>query len=172
MKKATNEEIQKAIEDFNKIDPQEFLMNAVLHQVSLKDLCKLSDEETETLYSSAYTLYNYGKYQDAINIFTPLTHMNLKETKYWMGLGACHQMLKQYDDALRAYALVIMLDVNNIQAPSHVAECHIAKGDIEQAKVALSYIVDEPLENLSDQDKEVVKRGKSLLEVISTKDNK
>jgi len=81
-------------------------------------------------------------------------------------------MLKQYDDALRAYALVIMLDVNNIQAPFHVAECHIAKGDIEQAKVALSYIVDEPLENLSDQDKEVVKRGKSLLEVISTKDNK
>ena len=52
----------------------EFIANKFLRgEVSLADLVGLDDQEIEVIFLTGHYLYNFGKYQEALNIFSVLT---------------------------------------------------------------------------------------------------
>jgi type III secretion system low calcium response chaperone LcrH/SycD len=100
----------------------------------------ISNEELNAVYSLAYSYYSTGRYEDALKLFKFLVLFDHMSQKYWTGLGSTHQMLKQYDEALAAYAQAAIFDLENPKPMYYAALCHYAKGDKVKAASAVRAI--------------------------------
>lgn len=118
----TQQEIQSLVDDF-------FEKGG-----TFKDIKGLSDETMEAVYGVAFNLYSHGKYEDAEKIFRFLGFFDHLNKKYFMGLGACRQMLKKYQEAIESYTFASMLDADDPLPPLHAGECHLATGNLEAAE--------------------------------------
>lgn len=94
-----------------------------------------SNDDLRIIYSFAYTLYQTGDYDQAKPIFQQLAAFKPFEQKYWLGLAACWQMEKQYDEALKGWAMAFLLKEEDPIPHFHAAECYEALGnDVEGIK--------------------------------------
>ena len=101
---------------------------------TLKDIRGLTTEQMEGIYALAYNLYDQSLYEEAHNIFTFLCLYDHLETKYWLALGACRQMLKRYQAAIDAFSMAALLDEENPAVPLHAAECYLALDNLDGAE--------------------------------------
>lgn len=101
---------------------------------TFKELKDMDDNTMEAIYQVAYNLYQYGKYDEAIKIFRFLGFFDHYNKKYFMGLGACLQMLKQYKEAIDAYSFAALLDINDPKPPLYAGECHLVLGNLDEAQ--------------------------------------
>lgn len=98
-----------------------------------------NQNDAKVLYSQAYGYYNSGLYHKAKDCFRLLTALFPNDHKYWYGLGATLQMLRDYEDAIQAYSLGALVDLDE-QDPAphlHAAECFMAIRKYEKATIAL-----------------------------------
>jgi type III secretion system low calcium response chaperone LcrH/SycD len=101
----------------------------------------LDADELEALYALAYNLYNQARWAQALKLFSFLTFHDHLERRFHLGRAACLQMLKQHEDALRAYGLAYVLDVLDPMVSLRIAECLIALRRKEDALTALETVV-------------------------------
>lgn len=119
---------------------QETVLKQLLeHGIKPKDVMGLNDALVEGIYGQAYRLYNTGKYKDAIQLFRLLMMLNATEPRYTMGLAACYHMLKEYDNAVGAYALCSTIDPGNPIPYYHVSDCYIKLNDKHSALLSLEF---------------------------------
>lgn len=85
----------------------------------------MTSEKFEWLYAQAYSIYKSGKYRDAIALFKFLATMRPTTSKYFLGLGACYFMLKDYETALFPYLAAANIDKKSPIPLYYVAECFI-----------------------------------------------
>ncbi len=85
----------------------------------------MTSEKFEWLYAQAYSIYKAGKYRDAIALFKFLATMNPSVSKYYLGLGACYFMLKDYETALFPYLAAANIDKQSPIPLYYVAECFL-----------------------------------------------
>jgi type III secretion system low calcium response chaperone LcrH/SycD len=109
-----------------------------------KSLAKFSTEE---LYEIAFLLYKNGKYDKAVNFFTLMTLLHPLERKFWMGLGACHEMLKGYDKAIECYGVAAVHDPEDPLVHWHAANCFFCKGDETKALGVLKTAIEVASKN-------------------------
>ncbi len=122
---------------------KELVANAALtirKGVPLKAAKGISDEELNAVYSLAYSYYSTGRYDEALKLFKFLVMFDHMCQKFWIGLGSTHQMLKQYDEAIAAYAQAAIFDLDNPKPMYYAALCHYAKGDKVKAASAVRAI--------------------------------
>jgi len=124
----SQEDITKAVED-------------VLNGKPMYEVAGWSTDQIDALYSAAYNHYQTGAYEEAIKIFKPLLVMNSTDNRVWLGYGAAAQMLKDHEDALKAYGYASLLDPNDPRPFFHAMECHISLKNFEEAKTAGEYVV-------------------------------
>ncbi|HEB77286.1 MAG TPA: CesD/SycD/LcrH family type III secretion system chaperone [Methylothermaceae bacterium] len=133
---------------------------------TLGDLKGFTPEEMEAVYSLAYNLHQQGRFEEAEKLFQFLCFYEHLDKRFWMGLGACRQQLKQYQGAIDAYSVLGMLDMENPYPPLHAADCYAALGDVEKAESALEAAIhwsgDKP------EYAEVKNRAELLLRAIKT----
>ena len=98
---------------------------------------QFSSEALLALYAMAYELYRNGKYEDAKTFFRLLALANSFERKYWMGLAASYQMLKDYEKALECYSAAAIQDPSDPYAHWHAADCFFHSDNVVKAKEAL-----------------------------------
>ena len=122
-KQLLNKTLGEISECLDRIDPSE-----------KKDF---SNEDLRVLYSLAYGLYQSGDYSEAKVIFHQLILSESLDQKYWLGFGACLQLEKKYDEALRAWGMASILDGDDPTPHFHAAECSFALNDLDQAGKAL-----------------------------------
>lgn len=87
---------------------------------------RIPPQASNELYLMAYNFYNNGKYDEAQNCFRTLVTIDAYQVDYWIGLGASLQMLKEYQEAIAAYAIASLIDAKNPIAHFHAAECFFA----------------------------------------------
>lgn len=97
----------------------------------------ISKEAEKELYSMAYSFYNNGKFQEALDCFLYLVRANTETAKNWNGLAATHQRLGNYLEAIGAYAVGALLDDKDPQIHMHAADCFFAINEGTQALDAL-----------------------------------
>ena len=97
----------------------------------------ISNEELESVYSLAYSYYTTGKYDEALKLFKFLVMFDHMNQKYWIGLGSVHQVLKQWDEAIAAYAQAMMFDVSKPKPIYYAALCYFAKGEKTHAAASV-----------------------------------
>ena len=96
-------------------------------------LPSFTEAEQEHLYATAYELYRNGKYERAKQVFYLLTLLNGVNRKFWMGLGASQQMLKDYRAALGSYSIAAAQNPEDPAVHEYAAECFFALNDLPLA---------------------------------------
>jgi type III secretion system low calcium response chaperone LcrH/SycD len=104
---------------------------------SVVPLPVISKNSEKELYSMAYSFYNNGKFQEALDCFLFLVRANADAAKYWIGFAAVHQKLKNYHEAIGAFAVAALLDTKDPQIHMHAADCFFAVNERTQASDAL-----------------------------------
>jgi type III secretion system low calcium response chaperone LcrH/SycD len=117
---------------------------------TLKQLRGVTNEELEAVYFLAYGYYQTGRIEEASKLFRFLVFFDHLNAKYWFGLGAVHQVAKNYQDAIVCYGYSSFLDLSNPKPQYHAAECCLAMGDKLNAASAL-----EALNEYSEANTEV-----------------
>lgn len=110
----------------------------------------IDDKQAEAIYLLAFELYQKGDYAKATTLFGGLVLSRKNEFKYWLGLGASHQMLKHYHKALNAYQFAQQIDPEHPMAFFHSAEC---LWNQNKAKEALESLKNAEKRALKDQKK-------------------
>jgi type III secretion system low calcium response chaperone LcrH/SycD len=105
---------------------------------TFQDFTALTPESMEVLYSVAYNYYTAGKFDDAENVFQLLSVLNHFERKYWKGLAASRENQGKYEDALKAYGYIAVLDITDPYAPFHAGKCLICLGRASDAESAFT----------------------------------
>lgn len=148
--KGEEEHVKKAVskvaEDYDEKVLQNVMdttLNIVQKGISPKDAMGVSDEQSEAIYAQAYRLYNTGKYQEAIHLFRVLIFLLPNEYKYSLGLAACFHMLKEYDNAIRAYMVAGLLDGNSPIPHFHASDCYIQMQDPASAILMLDMAINK-----------------------------
>ncbi len=142
---------------------EEFLTN----NSTLKELKGLTDKEMEAVYTAAFNYYSHDKFKEAHELFTALCQFDHQQFKYWMGLGASRQMLKQHEGAVEAYGMAALIDNANPKVPFHAADCLLALKDYERAKQALEAAIF--ISKALKKHKDIQSEAESLLEMIDAK---
>ncbi len=128
----------QAMPDAGQIEKTAALIQEVLENGgTLGDLKGFTPEEMEAVYSLAYNLHQQGRFEEAEKLFQFLCFYEHLDKRFWMGLGACRQQLKRHREAIEAYSVLGMLDMENPYPPLHAADCYVALGDMEKAESAL-----------------------------------
>jgi len=96
--------------------------------------------DAKVLYSQAFHFYNAGLYHKAKDCFRVLTAIQPGNYNYWYGLGATFQMLRDYDNAIQAYSLGALADLEEKDPLPHLqaAECLMAIRKYDRAHIALN----------------------------------
>lgn len=103
---------------------------------TLKDFSAFTDDEMEAAYATGCQQIDQGRYDQAEKVFEFLCRLDHYEGKYWIGLGACRQMQKKYDSAVKSYALAGIHDMENPIPALRAAECYVALGKWTEADSA------------------------------------
>ena len=104
---------------------------------TLKQLKGVTNAELEAVYTLAFGYYRTGKYDEALKLFQFLVLFDHLNAKYWMGLGAVQQVLKDYQNAVASYGYCSFLKLDNPKPQLHAAECFLAMGDKRNAASSL-----------------------------------
>ena len=123
-------------EDLNSTDEdqvEEKLLEFFGKGGTFKDLKDMSDDAMEAIYSVAYNLYQGGKYEEAQKVFQFLCFYDHFNRKYFMGLGACQQMLKEYENAIEIFSFTTILDSEDPRPMLYIGDCQLALGNQEEA---------------------------------------
>lgn len=105
---------------------------------TLKNLRGLDARDMEVIYSVAHGFYSEGKYEEAERAFQFLCLYDHTNARYWMAFGACEQMLKKYESAIRGYAQSFAFNADDPWPLVRTAECRLALGDLGSAESALT----------------------------------
>ena len=165
------------LNDLNDLDEQDGANGITLDQLSqmlklgtttLKAVRGLTDDEMESAYALAHDYYVTGRYDDAETLFRFLTTYDHLNGRYWMGMGAVHQVKRRYREAIQAYALVISIDdMRNVDASFHAAECFLALGDRVNAASAVAH-VRQFADAKTEHGRTVLARANRLSKMIET----
>lgn len=126
----------------------------------------LSEESRESLYSIAYHCYYNGKYEEALNGFTLLALTESGDLRYWMGVGACQQVLQKLEEALGAYAFAALINAEDPLPPFHAAQCLFTLGRKEDGFLALALA--EKLAKRNPETQELLSRISVMQETWSS----
>lgn len=94
----------------------------------------IATPELEQLYLMAYGNYQSGKFEAAHGVFKGLCVLNHYDARFFLGLGACRQALKQYELAIQSYVYGALVDIKDPRFPFHAGECHLQLGDLTAAE--------------------------------------
>ena len=123
-----------------KIDPAKIandVQTLIEKRATLKQMKGVSNEELEAVYSLAFGYYQTGKYEEAHKLFQFLVLFDHLNAKYWFGLGATQQALRDFQNAAVSYGYCSFLKLDNPKPQLHAAECFLAMGDKRNAASSL-----------------------------------
>lgn len=109
-------------------------------QTTEKTESSFKDLEIDSLYSIAYQLYQRKEYLEALPFFKILAQSSPKNGKFWKALGACLQMLKEYESALNCYttAQILNRQQEDLLLYIHAADCYFALEQTENGLKTLN----------------------------------
>ena len=111
------------------------MMQELLEEVRESDA--LTDAQVEQFYAYAFAQYRSGGLQKAEEIFQVLCARRPFEARFWFGFAATLQEEKNYEGALRGWAMVALLDNSNPYPHFHAAECSFSIRNLRDAALAL-----------------------------------
>lgn len=92
----------------------------------------LTDELKEN-FQKGSVLYEEGKYEDAIGIFSAIVEEFPNAYIINLNIGNCYFQMENYDEAEKFYKMVIEEEPDNVGALMGIGNCHTNRGDNDKA---------------------------------------
>lgn len=130
-------------EDFlRKLRHSRALQQELMAGKPLHEIIGFSQEILQHFYAAAYRLYQTGKDSEAADAFFFLTALDPSVKVYWLGLGMAEQCLNRFEEALTAYAMASMIDVEDPLPYYHSGACYHAVRDLDNARKSLEMAIE------------------------------
>lgn len=110
---------------------------------TFQEIIGYEDATMEKFYAAAYRLFERGEFRQAADAFIFLTTLNPYTHKYWLGLGMAEQSTEEFEAALVAYAMAVMIQVSNPIPHFHSATCYYRMGDKNSAAQSLDLAIEQ-----------------------------
>lgn len=121
----------------------EFIAKKFLRgEVTLAELMQLNEKEIEVIFLMGHYLYNYGKYQPSLNVFSVLTLYKPFVSRYWRAAGAANQALKKYKEAIVAYDMALTTNFNDVVSYTYRGESKLSSGRTKEGIADLQRAVE------------------------------
>lgn len=101
----------------------------------------ISKEMMEKLYSRAYNLFQSGKYEEALRVFSALRKLDPSDMRYSFGIAACYQYKKEYLLAIGNYFVCNHIDPLNPVPYFHLYDCFVKAEHPFAALPAIQYCI-------------------------------
>lgn len=133
----------------------------------LKDEFQLSDHFMFEMYKTGVDTYEQEKqYADAANIFLILAVLDPLKKEHWLSYGMVEHKLHRFEDALRAYAIAIIYDIDDPVPYYCSGQCYLGKHEEKLAR----FFFEKTLEVLKKRPMpELEKEVKAVLETMRRK---
>jgi type III secretion system low calcium response chaperone LcrH/SycD len=118
-------------------DLQRATEHVMVHGGSIAEVRGVTPEELEAVYAIAYAEYGQKHLDKAEALFRFLCTFDHRVAKYWIGLGATRQELKEWQPAMMAYVMAGMFDAKDPVPALQTGDCLLAIGKFEKAETAL-----------------------------------
>lgn len=141
------------------------LMEYVQEGVTLKDIEGVSDETMEEMYACAYYFYQEKRLDEAESLFKMLCMYDLNNADYVIGLGAVHQIKKNYQKACDFYALAYVMADNDYSPVLYGGQCHLLQGNIGKALQCFDMVIQK------SSDEKLILKAKIYSETIKANRN-
>lgn len=103
----------------------------------LKSVAGVTDDDLEAIYAMAYNLVAARKFDKAEELFRFLCMYDHTEKRWWNGLGVTLQNAGKHADAVNAYGMATLLDVEDPRPQAQAGYCLAALERWAEAKNAL-----------------------------------
>ena len=125
----------------------------------------ISDSILEATYDLAYQQYTQGHYREAARRFRYLCFYSQWTPKFYMGLGACQQMMEVYGQAIRAYDYAYRLAPENPQPLIYIGDCYNALKQHDVAILAYQSALDKAQQQNAPASLELA-RAENMLSIL------
>ncbi|MDR6352529.1 type III secretion system translocator chaperone SicA [Pantoea sp. SORGH_AS_0659] len=142
------------------------LMDYIQEGVTLREIENVADETMEEVYAHAYHFYQQGKLDEAEELFKSLCMFDLNNSDYYTGLGAVHQLKKNYQKACDLYSVAYVLGKEDYRPVFYSGQCNLLMGFIGKALQCFELVI----HNCSDE--KLRNKAKIYLETIKANKNK
>lgn len=107
-----------------------------------QEILEISQETMAKFYGAAYHLFEHKHYQSAADGFVFLVTLNGHNYDYWLGLGMSEQLCGHYEDAIDAYEIAAIIEIENPISYFYLAKCLFAIHDRESSMLALDLAIE------------------------------
>lgn len=102
---------------------EEMMLKMLLEGKNGMEAIGFSSEMVEHMYAYGYRLYNNGNYKNAKKVFMGLTMLHPDDARFYLAQAACHQHLKEWDQAIAVYNTSSILDPISPMPLFYMYEC-------------------------------------------------
>jgi type III secretion system low calcium response chaperone LcrH/SycD len=102
---------------------EEVLTKMEVENLPLKEALGFSPELIEELYQYGYSLFQSGKYEEALPVFNLLRFIDSDNERYTFALAVTYHHLKNYIEAAGNYMLCELLNPEDPLPFYHLADC-------------------------------------------------
>jgi len=125
-----------------KLKSKEWIKKELAKGKSAQEILQISDEVMQKLYNAAYRLFDNARYVDAADAFLFLVTLNPRNYEYWLGLGLCAQLNREYEAAFDAYEMAAYQNLESPLPYFYLAKCLFAMHDRDSALLAIDLAID------------------------------
>ena len=137
---------------------------------SLPSRSRISDTEAEAIYTLGYQSLVQGRVQGAFDYFALLSLYRPTNAKYLKGLARACRLLEDYDQAIRLYSFLVMLDPGDMQHNLDIAECLLMLRNSEEARDMVRLVIQACKESSSADNAKVGSRAQALGGLLGVQD--
>ncbi|NGX42923.1 MAG: hypothetical protein K940chlam7_01211 [Chlamydiae bacterium] len=147
-----------------KLKDKKWLKSELAKGKSAQEILGFSDQTMAKFYGAARHLFEVEHYTDALNAFVFLVTLNPRNYEFWLGLGMATQMCGNFEDAINAYEMAAMHNIENPVPYFYLAKCFFAIHDRENALNALDLALEYSADRIEFLDiKTQAMKAKELL---------
>lgn len=97
----------------------------------------MADDELESIYTLAESLYAKGNFEYAEQVYFKLTLFGTEQERFWLGLGRSRKKLKKYQGAIDAITMATMMSPENGEYWFEMAQCWFVLRKYEDAALMI-----------------------------------
>lgn len=147
-----------------KIKDLSFLKKELESEKIVQEILGFSETTMGKFYTAACSLFELQRYVEAGDAFLFLVTLNPYHYDYWLGFGAATQHLNHYEEAIDAYEMAAICQLECPVPYLHLAKCLFAMHDRSSALQAIDLAL-EYSENRDEYD-DLHRQAKAAKEVL------
>lgn len=125
-----------------RVDSDEALLTHLREGENFQQMLGITNRTMLEAYSVVEQMFEQRRYQDCVNSLIYLTTLNPMVPDFWIALGAAYQADLQYEGALMAYKLALMLNPESLDPYIRIGQCCIASRQPDEAIQIFTQMID------------------------------